>query len=39
MKKAEELKLYTPEPERPELDAGLCMSVAEAQAGTSRERP
>lgn len=31
MKKAEELKLYTPEPERPELDAGLCMSVAEGQ--------
>lgn len=29
MKKAEELKLYAPEPKRPELDAALCMSVAE----------
>lgn len=35
MKKAEELKLYTPEPKRPELDAGLCMSVVEGQ-GTGR---
>lgn len=31
MKKAEELKLYAPEPKRPELDAALCMSVAEGQ--------
>ena len=31
MKKAEELKLYAPEPKRPELDAVLCMSVAEGQ--------
>ena len=30
MKKAEELKLYAPEPKRPELDAALCMSVAES---------
>lgn len=29
MKKAEELKLYAPEPKRPELDAALSMSVAE----------
>lgn len=28
MKKADELKLYTPEPERPPLDAKLCISVA-----------
>ena len=31
MKKAEELKLYAPEPKRPELDAALSMSVAEGQ--------
>ena len=31
MKKVEELKLYAPEPKRPELDAALCMSVAEGQ--------
>lgn len=29
--KAEELKLYAPEPKRPELDAALSMSVAEGQ--------
>ena len=28
MKKAEELMLYTPEPQRPPLDAKLCVSVA-----------
>ena len=28
MKKAEELKLYTPEPQRPPLDVKLCVSVA-----------
>ena len=28
MKKAEELMLYTPEPQRPPLDAKLCISVA-----------
>ena len=31
MKKAEELKLYTPEPMRPNLDARLCVSVAEGE--------
>ena len=31
MKKAEELVLYTPKPVRPNLDARLCVSVAEGE--------
>ena len=31
MKKAEELVLYTPKPVRPNLDARLCVSVAEGK--------
>lgn len=31
MKKAEELKLYAPEPKRPELDAALCTSLQYAR--------
>lgn len=32
MKKAEELELYAPKPVRPELDANICVSVAESTA-------